>query len=55
MDEMMHTIHRKEPRNISRESSYKINNVQVVVQGPDIPVHQGLDIPVHQGPDIPPP
>jgi hypothetical protein len=44
MDEMMHTSHRKEPRNLSRESSHIMNNVQVVVQGPDIPVHHGPNI-----------
>jgi hypothetical protein len=48
MDEMMHTSHRKEPRNLSTESSHIINYVQVAVQGPDIPVHQGPDIPPPQ-------
>jgi hypothetical protein len=60
MDEMMHTSHRKEPKNLSRESSYKINNVHVAVQGRIFRSTRGRifrvpDIPVHQEPDIPPP
>jgi hypothetical protein len=45
MDEMMHTSHKKEPRNLSKESSNSTNKVEVAVKGPDNPVRQGPDNP----------
>jgi hypothetical protein len=50
MDEMVHTSHRKEPRNLSKESSNSKNRAQIAIE---VKFYRA-DNPVSQGPDNPP-
>jgi hypothetical protein len=47
MYEMVHTSHRKEPRNLSKESSNSKNRAHVAIKVK----FYGADNPVSQGPD----